>query len=51
VKATVFACDIAQHSNRALELLFHMASRGLPLASENEYCPPQGARLASDRLS
>jgi 4,4'-diapophytoene synthase len=51
VKATVFACAIAQHSNRALELLFNMASRGLPLAPENEYCPPQGARLASDRLS
>jgi farnesyl-diphosphate farnesyltransferase len=51
VKATVFACGIAQHSNRALEILFNMASRGLPLASENEYCPPQGARLASDRLS
>jgi len=51
VKATVFACDIAQHSNRALTLLFDIASRGLPLAPENEYCPPQGARLASDRLS
>jgi farnesyl-diphosphate farnesyltransferase len=51
VKMTILACDSAQYSNRALDLLFRMAARGLPLAPEEEYCPPQGARLASDRLS
>jgi farnesyl-diphosphate farnesyltransferase len=51
VKTTILACDIAQHSNRALELLFNMAGRGMPLAPEKDFCPPQGARLTSDRLS
>jgi farnesyl-diphosphate farnesyltransferase len=51
VKMTILACDVAQHSNRTLELLFNMAGRGLPLAPEKDFCPPQGARLASDRLS
>ncbi len=51
VRATVVTCNIAQHSNQTVGLLFALASRGLPLADDSEYCPPAGARLSSDRLT
>jgi len=51
VRATVMACNIAQYSNHTIDLLFALASRGLPLADDSKYCPPPGARLASDRLT
>jgi farnesyl-diphosphate farnesyltransferase len=51
VKATIFICTIAQPSNRILGMLFNLAARGLPLASGDDFCPPPGARLASDRLA
>lgn len=51
VRATVITCNIAQYSNQSVGLLFALASRGLPLADGNEYCPPPGARLSSDRLT
>ena len=51
VKTTITACNVAQHSNRVLDLLFRAATRGLPLARSAEVCPPPGARLVSDRLS
>lgn len=51
VKSTVIACNVAQYSDRIQNLLFATASRGLPLAPEDRYCPPPGARLTSDRLS
>ncbi len=52
VRATVMTCNVAQYSNRMVRLLFAWASRGLPLlADEQATCPPQGARLTSDRLA
>lgn len=51
VRATVVTCNIAQYSNRTVSFLFALASRGLPLDHDNEYCPPPGARLTSDRLA
>lgn len=51
VRATVVACNIVQYNNRAVNLLFALASRGLPLADDRDQCPPPGARLASDRLT
>jgi len=51
VRITVTACNVAQYSNRMVRLLFGWASRGLPLADEQDACPPQGARLTSDRLA
>ncbi len=51
VRATVITCNVAQYSNPLVNLLFTIASRGLPLADDNEYCPPPGARLSSDRLT
>jgi farnesyl-diphosphate farnesyltransferase len=51
VRATVLLCNTAQKSNRAIGLIFTLASQGLPLANSLEYCPPPGARLASDRLA
>jgi farnesyl-diphosphate farnesyltransferase len=50
VKTTIAGCNLALYSNRALDLLFSLASRGLPLPRQNAACPPPGARLASDRL-
>ena len=50
VRATVVACNMALVSNRALDGLFALAARGLPLAHPDGLCPPAGARLASDRL-
>jgi len=51
VRATVMTCNIAQYSNHTVRLLFALASRGLPLADDDKYCPPPGARLTSDRLA
>jgi farnesyl-diphosphate farnesyltransferase len=51
VKATIALCNLSQRSDRMLTLLFDLASRGLPLATQTDFCPPQGARLASDRLT
>lgn len=51
VRATVLACNFTQYSNHTVGLLFALASRGLPLADDDDYCPPPGARLTSDRLA
>lgn len=51
VRVTVMTCNVAQYSNRMVRLLFARASRGLPLADEQDACPPRGARLTSDRLA
>jgi farnesyl-diphosphate farnesyltransferase len=51
VKLTIALCNMAQSSDRALTMLFDLASRGLPLAPSADFCPPPGARLASDRLT
>lgn len=51
VKGTIFVCNLAQRSNYTLKLLFQLTSRGLPLAAQKDFCPPPGARLASDRLT
>ncbi|MBT8445051.1 MAG: squalene/phytoene synthase family protein, partial [Gammaproteobacteria bacterium] len=51
VKATIIACNVAQASNRVTRALFDTASRGLPLASDCNICPPPGALAASDRLA
>jgi farnesyl-diphosphate farnesyltransferase len=51
VKTTVVVCNLGQYSNRALEILFRIATRGLPDAPTTGVCPPSGARLVSDRLS
>jgi farnesyl-diphosphate farnesyltransferase len=50
VKATVVLCNASQVSNRALSMLFAIATRGLPTAEPDDICPPPGARFASDRL-
>jgi farnesyl-diphosphate farnesyltransferase len=50
VRATVVLCNASQVSNRALGLLFAMATRGLPTVEPDDICPPPGARFASDRL-
>ncbi|MFW2405625.1 MAG: phytoene/squalene synthase family protein [Gammaproteobacteria bacterium] len=51
VRATIIACNVAQASNRVTQALFDTASRGLPLASGDNFCPPPGALTASDRLA
>ena len=51
VKATILACNVALASNRVTQALFDTASRGLPLATGGNFCPPPGALTASDRLA
>ena len=51
VRITVLICNVAQYSNRSVDFIFALASEGLPLANSLEFCPPPGARLASDRLA